>query len=402
PTSGQPLEMPWSDHYWPTYHGGITYRWGDPKSNLLSQMISESTDKEYAGQLDDSVTLQKARTEVLGYSTYSREQLKTMDKNQRTRLIATLSPAEKLDIYRGAFDYPTVKSERVRTDILSTLRTLPNADGNGFHTNPNYKPGKKIPTWFGLCHAWAPATINFREPGPLTVQSKDGFEIRLAGSDIKALLTFIIDEDSSQQRTNTFMAERCNNDLSLRAQRELLAIVNGIEMGNLASIKKQVNALIDLNKYDDPTNLAIAAYFYNFAPNQEEAKLAFQKLFELLQDSYTPGSSTRKKLQLSYLNSLEHFAFAGRPSELDLKKLREDVVKAVEIPACNDTNAGAFHLVLANKLGLQKKSFGVDITRGAEVWNQAAAFYSSRVLNSFTGDDISKGASFGTDKELLI
>ncbi len=77
-------------------------------------------------------------------------------------------------------------------------------------------------------------------------------------------------------------------------------------------------------------------------------------------------------------------------------------MKSVDIPACRDTNAGAFHLVLTNLMGLQKKSFGVDVTRDAEVWNQAAAKYSSVVKNTFTGSQISKGASVGTEKEVLI
>ncbi len=402
PTSGRPSKMPWSDHYWPTYHGGIAYRWDDAKTKQLSQLVYNSTDRKFAGQLDNDVQLQKARSEVLGFNPYTKEQLEAMDKDQRSKLISTLSPAEKLDIYRGAFDYPTVKSERERTEILSTLRTLPNAEGTGFNPNPEYKEGNKIPTWFGICHAWAPATILFEEPGPLTVQSTDGYEIRWAASDIKALLSHAIDVDSSQQRTNDFMAERCNNDMSASAQKQLLELVDGLEMGKLASIEKQVNALVELRLYDYPTNLAIASYFYNYAPTQEEAKLGFQKLFERFQDRFDPNSSTRQKLKVAYANSLTHFPKAGKPEELDRKKLKEDLVKEAEIPACNDTNAGAFHLVLTNMMGIQQKSFGVDVTRDTEVWNQAAADYSSRVMKTFTGNQISAGAALGTDKELLI
>ncbi|RYZ79496.1 MAG: hypothetical protein EOP04_27620, partial [Proteobacteria bacterium] len=46
--------------------------------------------------------------------------------------------------------------------------------------------------------------------------------------------------------------------------------------------------------------------------------------------------------------------------------------------------------------------FGVDVTRDTEVWNQAAASYSSRVLDTFTGSKISSSAADGTVKELLI
>jgi hypothetical protein len=46
---------------------------------------------------------------------------------------------------------------------------------------------------------------------------------------------------------------------------------------------------------------------------------------------------------------------------------------------CRDTNAGAFHLVLANEIGVRKKSFVVDATRDAEVWNQPVHSFQSIV-----------------------
>lgn len=45
----------------------------------------------------------------------------------------------------------------------------------------------------------------------------------------------------------------------------------------------------------------------------------------------------------------------------------------------NDLNAGAFHLVLTNRLGIQGESFIADIDRGSEVWNHTAYRYQSTV-----------------------
>jgi hypothetical protein len=45
-------------------------------------------------------------------------------------------------------------------------------------------------------------------------------------------------------------------------------------------------------------------------------------------------------------------------------------------PECADLDAGAFHIVLINELGLVKKGFVVDRERGIQVWNQP--------VNSFT------------------
>lgn len=50
-------------------------------------------------------------------------------------------------------------------------------------------------------------------------------------------------------------------------------------------------------------------------------------------------------------------------------------------PHCSqDLNAGAFHIVLANKMGLQGSSFLVDVDRYKEVWNHPVRAYRSQYL----------------------
>jgi hypothetical protein len=402
PTSGRPDKMPWSDHYWPTYHGGLTYRWGQSKTKQLDKLIASSTDRQFAGQLDNNASLQKLRSEVLGYKPYSKTQLEKLNSTERTKLIATLSPAEKLDIYRGAFDYPTVEAERSRTGIVSTLRTIPNETGDAFVPNEEFVQDEKIPTWFGLCHAWAPATILFDEPGPLTVQSKDGFEVQMAASDIKALLTYVLDESPSQQRTQSFLAERCNNDLGDDSKSELGALVDSTKMSDLGSINEQITAISNMRKFDNATTLIVISHFYTFAPSLESAQIEFQKLYERMQNRLKVGSSDRNKLAAAYSASLKNFANAGQADKIDRNAIKTAVAESVNISACSDTNAGSFHLVITNLLGIQKKSFGIDVTRDSEVWNQAAASFSSQVLATYEGKDISKGAAVGTVKEHLI
>lgn len=46
----------------------------------------------------------------------------------------------------------------------------------------------------------------------------------------------------------------------------------------------------------------------------------------------------------------------------------------------NDLNAGSFHVILANKVGLKRESFLVDIDRYKEVWNHPVVSYESRLL----------------------
>jgi hypothetical protein len=48
----------------------------------------------------------------------------------------------------------------------------------------------------------------------------------------------------------------------------------------------------------------------------------------------------------------------------------------------NDMNAGAFHIVLTNRVGLSNVSFIADIDRHKEVWNHLAYKYNTRVIYS--------------------
>ena len=52
-----------------------------------------------------------------------------------------------------------------------------------------------------------------------------------------------------------------------------------------------------------------------------------------------------------------------------------------------DMNAGAFHIVLANQLGLQGKGFIADIENGREVWNHVAYDYETQIIE----DNLSPG-----------
>ncbi len=48
----------------------------------------------------------------------------------------------------------------------------------------------------------------------------------------------------------------------------------------------------------------------------------------------------------------------------------------------DDMNAGAFHIVLANKVGLKGESFIADIERSREVWNHVVYSYRSEIVDS--------------------
>lgn len=47
---------------------------------------------------------------------------------------------------------------------------------------------------------------------------------------------------------------------------------------------------------------------------------------------------------------------------------------------CSDVNAGSFHVVLSNMIGIHSKSFVADVDRYNDVWNQPVTGYSSKAI----------------------
>ena len=244
-------KQPWSGNYWPSYKGGISYRWNHPNSSNESRVF---------------------------YRTKPADELDSKD-------ISSLSPSEKLDLLRGDDEYSITKFERRRTQVL------------------RQKDGHEIPHWFGLCHSWAPATIFYESPKPVTMTRYDGLKIPFGASDVKALLVFFLNQKSSR---DYFVSRRCNID----------------------------------------------------------------------------DKALRKKVEKGHMTQAEYR-------------------RQMESANCIGVNPGAFHVILANMIGERDEGFVADVTRDAEVWNQAIHAYSSRVLET-REDSFSRDADPRTVKEVKV
>jgi hypothetical protein len=168
----------------------------------------------------------------------SREQLMRISAQE----ISQLSPAEKFDLLNGRYDYPLHREVKK-------------------YSNPDAK------NWEGICHGWAPASMNHQEPQPKTLINPDGVPIAFGSADIKALISYY--------------------------------------------------------------------YAYPYQVN----------------NTHQVG------------RRCEH----GRVTTDD--------------ECQQDLNAGAFHIILANKIGMEKKGFIADMDRYKEVWNHPIISYSSEITN---------------------
>ncbi len=68
--------------------------------------------------------------------------------------------------------------------------------------------------------------------------------------------------------------------------------------------------------------------------------------------------------------------------------------------ACRDMNAGAFHVLLANEIGREKRSFVVELSADEEIWNKPVLSFSSKVESRRKG--ASSGAAPGTSEEVTV
>ncbi len=77
------------------------------------------------------------------------------------------------------------------------------------------------------------------------------------------------------------------------------------------------------------------------------------------------------------------------------KRCRNQVVGLFN-SSCDEVNPGAFHRVLVNIVGAQKKTFIADVSPGSEVWNYPVESYRAIFYNVFDGTE---SADFNEVKE---
>lgn len=152
PREGAPEQAPWTGTYWPTYKDSINVKWDGEDS------LPPSTKYGQAYGVDG-----------------------VEDAVSRMRGVA---------------------SQAHRTEC-SADDDCKEENGEQCAKREGEEKGSCIPTWFGICHAWAPAAILTPEPKyPVT---ENGVEFKV--NDIKALVTLAHDSVITK-----FVSLRCNTD----------------------------------------------------------------------------------------------------------------------------------------------------------------------------------------------
>lgn len=150
PRTGEAQNIPWAGNYWPVYEDSINYKWAGPSSKAPSTKYGEA--------------------------------------------FGVTGVEDAVSRYHGIDAHPTAKACTTDSDCDRSL-------AEACAKREGQTSGRCIPTWWGICHAWAPAAILLPEPKkPVTY---NGVEFKI--QDIKALVTLVFD------RTQTkFVSLRCN------------------------------------------------------------------------------------------------------------------------------------------------------------------------------------------------
>ncbi|MBD88716.1 MAG: hypothetical protein CL940_00065 [Deltaproteobacteria bacterium] len=222
PESGEAESTPWTGSYWPTFMDSINYPWEGEGTDSPTAKYAAAFERT---GLEDRISEQ-----------YGIESIAHNEANEES-----------------STGKPCTENDECNSDVGETCAKRVDAE-----------EGRCIPTWFGLCHAWAPAAVMVAEPEQPVVYNDVTFKV----NDLKALATFSYTAGLAVK----FVSLRCNLDGS----------------------------------------------------DEDFAK-----------DEY------------------------GSPED----------------ETCKDTNAGTFHVIVSNLLGIQKISFIEDRTYDWEVWNQPVRSY---------------------------
>ncbi|MEW5847346.1 MAG: pre-peptidase C-terminal domain-containing protein [Myxococcota bacterium] len=152
PREGQAASPPWAGSYWPVYQDGINYKWDGPQSEAPTTKFGKAFS---VTGVEDAVSRMRG---IAGAS---------------TRTACTENSQCKAEI------------------------------GEACAKREGQTEGRCIPTWWGVCHAWGPASILVPEPQHPVTHNGVTFKV----NDIKALVTLV--HDSVE---NKFVSLRCDRD----------------------------------------------------------------------------------------------------------------------------------------------------------------------------------------------
>lgn len=141
-----------------------------------------------------------------------------------------------------------------------------------------------------------------------------------------------------------------------------------------------------------------APYWHGLCHGWAPASLLFREPHPIVVTSVdgirVPFGSSDVKALLTYAQQEDRTGVDGSMLAARCDDALDDDPDAARKPECRDINAGSFHIVVANQLGLLDASFIADITRDEQIWNQPIVGFKSAIVSE--SDQIHPTAAPGT------
>ncbi|MGC6417619.1 MAG: proprotein convertase P-domain-containing protein [Bradymonadia bacterium] len=272
PQTGEAETPAWPDTYWPTYKDSTNARWQSTDDFLMNLSPMEKYDAAFHGWDPNRVkdlrpfngndcTPDSFDPEYYEHLGPSAKFVSDEKGNKKTR--DAIIAGELTDRCDAKEDGQCVQQCAEIEDEAAQERCEKRCDRGG------------VETWWGLCHAWAPAAILEREPlFPVTIPTEHG-EIVFTVGDIKALYAVIYDRSRA-----SLIGGRCNDHEVKRDEvtgriisgecRDLNAGAFHVAMTNLLGLQKR--GFVEDRTFDyEVWNQPVKGYTVN---TQEEITVA--------------------------------------------------------------------------------------------------------------------------------
>ena len=367
-------QIPWSDSFWPSQRGGMAYRWYENQDENQNQELPP----------------EELRKRFFEVHRYSLNELRSMTREQIRK---KLSPIEKYSVFIGDYSYK----------LLSKFIVPENSQDE---------------YWEGFCHAWAPAANHFTEPKPVTRKNRDGIIIDFGTADVKALLIANYSQTTEEPFKKLFGKRTQEERKAFRvARREArrAARRRGETFRNEDFVMKTPEAKEPMDTPETPRFAFVGArceerFLFKAlkVKNNKESLGNYIDSNGMLETEYPEYLRKYQSYALRVLNTPKLIQDEFKDDsplfirvDEDGKRIEDDeddgseiegtrlvqnpnfVAEAIQnskASSCSDTNAGAFHIVVTNQLGILREGFQFDKTPDKEIWNQPAYRYDSSVV----------------------
>jgi hypothetical protein len=319
PANGEvPLEQtPWGDSYWPKNRAAFSYRWHAFQESGHDQNLT-SADRDRL---------------FFNYKLYKKKELLSLTREE----LSMLSPLEKYSIVTGDFSYKLVQEYRNKNSADDAY-------------------------WEGYCHAWSAAAAHYTEPMPVDIDVMiEGKRVTVpfGSGDVKALLTAnYADLDGWSNVSGKFNKFKRVFNKNVAPKIEIRYVGNMCGKTFFYPTTKVRNGVEMMTDYSETDGVLDSEL--------EEITRKYQEDALRLYGNKNPNSLSAEEFK--------HLNNAKNPNLAAQARLNS------QDPACSDTNAGAFHIVMANQLGVMKEGFLMDKTRDSEIWNQPVYKFDTKIV----------------------